>query len=103
MNTASHGMTVNDFGLEHAHWRNWVGNQSCVRAARAAPASEDELCAQQQMASRVEHTLQPQPLQAQRFEQLYQRYQQWAVSAEHHYLPAASSEKSATSPAALTH
>ncbi|ATQ58521.1 D-arabinono-1,4-lactone oxidase [Paracoccus yeei] len=45
MNTASHGMTVNDFGLEHAHWRNWVGNQSCVRAARAAPASEDELCA----------------------------------------------------------
>lgn len=45
MNTSSHGMTVNDFGLEHAHWRNWVGNQSCVRAARAAPASEDELCA----------------------------------------------------------
>ncbi len=38
-------MTVNDFGLEHAHWRNWVGNQSCVRAARAAPQSEDELCA----------------------------------------------------------
>lgn len=36
MNTSSHGMTVNDFGLEHAHWRNWVGNQSCVRAARAA-------------------------------------------------------------------
>lgn len=45
MNTSSHGMTVNDFGLEHAHWRNWVGNQSCVRAARAAPQSEDELCA----------------------------------------------------------
>lgn len=45
MNTSSHGMTVNDFGLEHAHWRNWVGNQSCIRAARAAPASEDELCA----------------------------------------------------------
>ncbi|CAM3364076.1 FAD/FMN-containing dehydrogenase [Paracoccus aminovorans] len=44
MNTSSHGMTVNDFGLEHAHWRNWVGNQSCVRAARAAPQSEDELC-----------------------------------------------------------
>ncbi|GLK63305.1 MULTISPECIES: D-arabinono-1,4-lactone oxidase [Paracoccus] len=43
--TSSHGMTVNDFGLDHAHWRNWVGNQSCVRAARAAPTSEDELCA----------------------------------------------------------
>ncbi|MDP0926784.1 D-arabinono-1,4-lactone oxidase [Paracoccus onubensis] len=45
MNTSSHGMTINDFGLEHAHWRNWVGNQSCVRAARGAPQSEDELCA----------------------------------------------------------
>ena len=45
MKTSSHGMTVNDFGLDHAHWRNWVGNQACVRAARAAPKSEDELCA----------------------------------------------------------
>ncbi len=44
MHTSSHGMTVNDFGLENADWRNWVGNQSCVRAASAAPQSEDELC-----------------------------------------------------------
>lgn len=45
MKTSSHGMTVNDFGLDHAHWRNWVGNQACVRAARAAPKNEAELCA----------------------------------------------------------
>lgn len=45
MTTSSHNMHVNDFGIEHAHWRNWVGNQSCVRAARGAPKSEDELCA----------------------------------------------------------
>ncbi len=44
MSTSSHGMEINDFGIEHAHWRNWVGNQSCVRAARGAPESEDELC-----------------------------------------------------------
>lgn len=44
MTTSSHNMTVNDFGIEHAHWRNWVGNQSCVRAERAAPSSEAELC-----------------------------------------------------------
>lgn len=45
MATASHGMNVNDFGVDSPFWRNWVGNQSCVRAARGAPASEDELCA----------------------------------------------------------
>jgi FAD/FMN-containing dehydrogenase len=44
MNTSSHNMHINEFGLEHAHWRNWVGNQSCIRAARGAPSSEDELC-----------------------------------------------------------
>ena len=44
-NISSNNMHINDFGLEHAHWRNWVGNQSCVRAARGAPTSEDELCA----------------------------------------------------------
>lgn len=45
MTTSSHNMHVNDFGIDHAHWRNWVGNQSCIRAARGAPRSEDELCA----------------------------------------------------------
>ena len=45
MTTSSHNMHVNDFGIEHAHWRNWVGNQTCIRAARGAPQSEDELCA----------------------------------------------------------
>ncbi len=44
MSTSSNNMHINEFGLEHAHWRNWVGNQSCVRAARGAPTSEDELC-----------------------------------------------------------
>lgn len=38
-------MDVNDFHPDRAHWRNWVGNQSCVRQEAAAPASEDELCA----------------------------------------------------------
>jgi FAD/FMN-containing dehydrogenase len=28
-----------------ATWSNWVGNQSCRPARRAAPASEDEVCA----------------------------------------------------------
>lgn len=44
MTTSSNNMHINEFGLEHAHWRNWAGNQSCIRAERAAPASEDELC-----------------------------------------------------------
>ena len=44
MATSSHNMQVNAFGIDSPHWRNWVGNQSCVRAARGAPTSEDELC-----------------------------------------------------------
>lgn len=44
MTTSSHNMHINEFGLENAHWRNWAGNQSCIRSARGAPTSEDELC-----------------------------------------------------------
>ena len=37
-------MNINDFNAGGAHWRNWVGNQSCVRAAHGAPENEDQLC-----------------------------------------------------------
>ena len=37
-------MHIHDFDTKSAHWRNWVGNQSCIRAERGAPSSEDELC-----------------------------------------------------------
>nr|WP_025807887.1 D-arabinono-1,4-lactone oxidase [Pseudomonas chlororaphis] len=43
MKTSS-SMHINEFGIGNAHWRNWVGNQSCIRAACGAPTSEDELC-----------------------------------------------------------
>lgn len=43
MSTSSHNMHINEFGMDHAHWRNWAGNQSCIRSARGAPTSEDEL------------------------------------------------------------
>lgn len=38
-------MEINEFHADRRHWRNWVGNQSCIRQETGAPTSDDELCA----------------------------------------------------------
>lgn len=58
---------------------------AAIFAAVAAGVYNDVPSAQQQMASPVEKTLQPDASRVARYQQLYERYQQWCATAEPNY------------------
>lgn len=58
---------------------------AAIFAAVAAGIYPDVPSAQQQMASPVEKTLQPDASRVARYQQLYERYQQWCATAEPNY------------------
>lgn len=58
---------------------------AAIFAAVAAGVYQDVPSAQQQMASPVEKTLQPDASRVARYQQLYERYQQWCATAEPNY------------------
>ena len=64
---------------------------AAIFAAVAAGIYVDVPSAQQQMASPVERTLQPDASRVARYQQLYERYQQWCAAAEPNYAARSSS------------